>query len=126
MTQSSIQDIPGSPFDDDKLHEECGVFGIYGHEEAGALAALGLHALQHRGQEAAGIVSHDGHHFHSHRAMGKVGDNFSSEDVINSLKGFPPSAITDMRQRVGRCFEMSSRFSPILPMAVWRSAIMAT
>lgn len=75
------------PFDDDKLHEECGVFGIYGHEEAGALTALGLHALQHRGQEAAGIVSHDGRHFHSHKAMGKVGDNFSSEDVISTLKG---------------------------------------
>ncbi|GLQ07590.1 amidophosphoribosyltransferase [Sneathiella chinensis] len=76
-----------NPFDDDKLHEECGVFGIYGHSEAAALAALGLHALQHRGQEAAGIVSHDGRHFHSHKAMGKVGDNFSSEDVIKSLKG---------------------------------------
>lgn len=88
MTQSSNQALPCLPFDDDKLHEECGVFGIFGHEEAGALAALGLHALQHRGQEAAGIVSHDGRHFHSHRAMGKVGDNFSSEDVINSLKGF--------------------------------------
>ncbi|WP_373084205.1 amidophosphoribosyltransferase [Sneathiella sp.] len=76
-----------NPFDDDKLHEECGVFGIYGHPEAAALAALGLHALQHRGQEAAGIVSHDGRHFHSHKAMGKVGDNFSSEEVIKSLKG---------------------------------------
>ena len=76
-----------NPFDDDKLHEECGVFGIYGHEEAAALAALGLHALQHRGQEAAGIVSHDGRHFHSHKARGKVGDNFSSEDIISSLKG---------------------------------------
>ena len=76
-----------NPFDDDKLHEECGVFGIYGHDEAAALTALGLHALQHRGQEAAGIVSHDGKHFHSHKAMGKVGDNFSTEDVIGSLKG---------------------------------------
>ena len=76
-----------NPFDDDKLHEECGVFGIYGHDEAAALTALGLHALQHRGQEAAGIVSHDGKHFHSHKAMGKVGDNFSTEDVISSLKG---------------------------------------
>ena len=75
------------PYDDDKLHEECGVFGIYGHGEAAALTALGLHALQHRGQEAAGIVSYDGRHFHSHKGMGKVGDNFSSEKVINSLKG---------------------------------------
>jgi amidophosphoribosyltransferase len=87
MTQQSAPRNICNPFDDDKLHEECGVFGIYGHEEASALTALGLHALQHRGQEAAGIVSHDGTHFHSHKAMGKVGDNFSTEDVINSLSG---------------------------------------
>ena len=48
----------------DKLREECGVFCISGHEEAAAVTALGLHALQHRGQEAAGIVSWDGKHFH--------------------------------------------------------------
>ncbi|MEH6525237.1 MAG: amidophosphoribosyltransferase [Sneathiella sp.] len=87
MTDSHIVDDLCNPFDDDKLHEECGVFGIYGHGEAAALAALGLHALQHRGQEAAGIVSLDGRHFHSHKAMGKVGDNFSSEEVIGGLKG---------------------------------------
>ena len=50
--------------DDDKLHEECGVFGIYGHPESAAMTALGLHALQHRGQEAAGIVSYDGTDFY--------------------------------------------------------------
>ena len=71
----------------DRLHEECGVFGVFGHEEAAALTALGLHALQHRGQEAAGIVSFDGEHFHSHRALGLIGDNFNSEDVIKPLKG---------------------------------------
>jgi len=87
MNMHDLSNIPTIPFDDDKLHEECGVFGIYGHGEAAALTALGLHALQHRGQEAAGIVSQDGRHFHSHKAMGKVGDNFSSEEVINSLKG---------------------------------------
>ncbi|MCG8490930.1 MAG: amidophosphoribosyltransferase [Sneathiellales bacterium] len=87
MTQQSVSRNICNPFDDDKLHEECGVFGIYGHEEASALTALGLHALQHRGQEAAGIVSHDGRHFHSHKAMGKVGDNFSTEDIIGALKG---------------------------------------
>ena len=54
-----------NPFDDDKLKEECGVFGIYGHEDAAALTALGLHALQHRGQEAAGIVTFDGEVFHT-------------------------------------------------------------
>ncbi|MBL8671081.1 MAG: amidophosphoribosyltransferase, partial [Alphaproteobacteria bacterium] len=76
-----------NPFDDDKLREECGVFGIYGHDEAGALAALGLHALQHRGQEAAGIVAFDGRQFHAHRALGLVGDIFGSEGVIKTLKG---------------------------------------
>ena len=74
--------------DDDKLHEECGVFGIIGHDEAAAHTVLGLHALQHRGQEGAGIVSTDGSSFHSHRALGLVGDNFSSEDVIKTLPGF--------------------------------------
>ncbi|MGI9507180.1 MAG: hypothetical protein ACR2RE_29410, partial [Geminicoccaceae bacterium] len=54
---------------DDKLHEECGVFGIIGHEEAAAHTVLGLHALQHRGQEGAGIVTTDGKSFHSHRAL---------------------------------------------------------
>jgi amidophosphoribosyltransferase len=76
-----------NPFDDDKLREECGVFGVYGHKDAAALTALGLHALQHRGQEAAGIVSFDGKHFHSHRAMGNVGDNFGSEEIIQQLPG---------------------------------------
>ena len=63
------------------------MFGIYGHVDAAAHTALGLHALQHRGQEAAGIVSYDGEHFHTHRAAGHVGDNFSSEAVIGRLKG---------------------------------------
>lgn len=71
----------------DKFNDECGVFGIYGHDDAAALTALGLHALQHRGQEAAGIASYDGTHFHSHRALGLVGDNFNSADVIAQLKG---------------------------------------
>lgn len=73
--------------DDDRFHEECGLFGIFGHDEAAALTALGLHALQHRGQEAAGIVSYDGEHFHTHRALGLVGDHFSSENVIGKLGG---------------------------------------
>ncbi|AVM73250.1 amidophosphoribosyltransferase [Magnetospirillum gryphiswaldense] len=76
-----------NPFDDDHLREECGVFGIYGHPEAAALTALGLHALQHRGQEAAGIVAHDGDVFHNHRDLGHVEDCFGSESIIRKLKG---------------------------------------
>ncbi|WP_207478465.1 amidophosphoribosyltransferase [Arenibaculum pallidiluteum] len=77
-----------NPFDDDKLREECGVFGIYPHPQSAALVALGLHALQHRGQEAAGVVTFDGKHFHSHHAMGHVGDNFSSQSgVVSRLVG---------------------------------------
>ena len=76
-----------NPFDDDKLREECGVFGVLGSPDATALTALGLHALQHRGQEAAGIVSYDGEDFPAHRASGQVGDIFGSEDVIKSLPG---------------------------------------
>lgn len=73
--------------DTDRLHEECGVFGVYDHPDAAALTALGLHALQHRGQEAAGIVSFDGARFHSERRMGLVGDNFSRREVIERLPG---------------------------------------
>lgn len=74
------------PFDD-AFHEECGVFGVFGHTDAAALAALGLHALQHRGQEAAGMVTFDGRHFHSLRGLGHVADNFSSKQAIERLPG---------------------------------------
>ncbi len=73
--------------DADKLREECGVFGIFGHPDAAAITALGLHALQHRGQEAGGIVSFDGTRFHSERHLGLVGDTFSRRDVIDRLPG---------------------------------------
>ncbi|MBX9795596.1 amidophosphoribosyltransferase [Sphingomonas sp.] len=77
-----------NPFDDDKLREECGIFGVSGgDEDAAALVALGLHALQHRGQEAAGITSWDGREFHTHRAMGHVAGNFDRDDVIRALPG---------------------------------------
>ncbi len=76
-----------NPFDDDKLREECGVFGIWGADNASSFVALGLHALQHRGQEAAGVTSFDGKHFHSHRAMGHVAGNFDRDDVIRQLAG---------------------------------------
>ena len=67
-----------NPFDDDHLHEECAIFGIYGTNEANINTALGLHALQHRGQEAAGIVTFDGRYFHAHRGLGHVGENFDA------------------------------------------------
>ncbi len=76
-----------NPFDDDKLREECGIFGVHGNETAAAVVALGLHALQHRGQEAAGVTSWDGTNFHSHRAMGHVAGNFDRDDVIRKLPG---------------------------------------
>ena len=82
MTNRSDFDLDG-----DTLREECGVFGIYGHPDAAALTALGLHALQHRGQEAAGIVSYNEGRFHSERRMGLVGDHFSSATTIDRLKG---------------------------------------
>jgi len=77
------------PFDsdDDKLHEECGVFGVFGHPDAAALTVLGLHALQHRGQEAAGIVTYDGNDFHTERHIGLVGDNFTGREVVERLAG---------------------------------------
>ncbi len=72
---------------DDRLREECGVFGIYNHKDAAALTALGLHALQHRGQEACGINTFDGKHFYSVKRRGLVGDNFTSKKIIDQLPG---------------------------------------
>lgn len=71
----------------DRLREECGVFGVYNHPDAAAITAIGLHALQHRGQEAAGIVVYDGKRFHSERRLGLVGDTFSDSRVIDRLPG---------------------------------------
>jgi amidophosphoribosyltransferase len=76
-----------NPFDDDHLREECAVFGVYGHDDAAAHVALGLHALQHRGQEAAGIVAFDGRQFHAHRGLGLVSDIFADSNVIDRLQG---------------------------------------
>jgi amidophosphoribosyltransferase len=82
------EDPPPEPgLDDDRLREECGVFGIFGHPDAAAITALGLHALQHRGQEAAGIVAFDGARFHSERRLGLVGDHFSNAATIERLPG---------------------------------------
>ena len=94
MSQS--MDVSGDnllDLEEDRLREECGVFGIYNHPDAAAITALGLHALQHRGQEAAGIVTFDGKRFHSERRMGLVGDTFSRREVIDRLPGQSPSAM---------------------------------
>ena len=81
--------ITTNPYDDDKLREECGIFGVSGSDGAAALVALGLHALQHRGQEAAGITSYDGAHFHTKHAMGLVGETFNEKNdaVMRALPG---------------------------------------
>lgn len=79
---------PAHPFDDDKLKEECGVFGAVGVENAASVVALGLHALQHRGQEAGGIVTHDfAHGFSSARRFGYVRDNFTDAETMATLPG---------------------------------------
>ena len=72
---------------DPKLKEECGIFGISNTKDASALTALGLHALQHRGQEGCGIVTFDGKQYFSEKRFGLVGDNFNKEKVLKKLKG---------------------------------------
>jgi amidophosphoribosyltransferase len=74
-------------FNLDKLREECGIFGISNHEDASALVALGLHALQHRGQEGCGIVSFDGKNYHSEKRQGLVGDHFTDPETLKKLPG---------------------------------------
>ncbi|SFF07685.1 amidophosphoribosyltransferase [Aureimonas phyllosphaerae] len=83
MTKLSFDELDG-----DTLHEECGVFGILGHSDAATLTALGLHALQHRGQEAAGIVTFDGQQFHTEKRMGLVGDHYTDPATLAKLPGF--------------------------------------
>ena len=74
-------------FEIDKLREECGVFGISNHKDASAMVALGLHALQHRGQEGCGIVSFDGNNYHSEKRQGLVGDHFTNLETLKKLPG---------------------------------------
>ena len=74
-------------FNSDKLREECGIFGISNHVDSSALVALGLHALQHRGQEGCGIVSFDGKNYHSEKRQGLVGDHFTDPETLRSLPG---------------------------------------
>ncbi len=82
-----IQKIKLKKFNLDKLREECGIFGVFNHIDASTLVALGLHALQHRGQEGCGIVSYDGKNYHSEKRQGLVGDHFTKSDVIKKLPG---------------------------------------
>jgi len=70
-----------------KLNEECGVFGIFNNKDSAALTALGLHALQHRGQEGCGIVTFDGKNFYAERKLGLVGDNFTKGKILDKLPG---------------------------------------
>ncbi len=81
--------------EEDKLREECGVFGVFNHADAAALTALGMHALQHRGQEAAGMVTFDGSRFNSERRLGLVGDHFSKKGTMERIRG--DSAIGHVR-----------------------------
>ncbi len=74
-------------FNSDKLREECGIFGVTDHDDASALVALGLHALQHRGQEGCGIVSFDGKNYHSEKRQGLVGDHFTNSETLKKLPG---------------------------------------
>ena len=114
------------PFDDDKLREECGVFGIWGADSASAIAALGLHALQHRGQEAAGITSFDGASFHSHRGDGPCRRQFRQgrgDPRARRPRRDRPCPLFDHR-RDRRC-ATSSRCSPSSPRAASRSPITA-
>ncbi len=87
MISNSVVRADWFDLDGDTLREECGVFGILGHDDSAALTALGLHALQHRGQEAAGIVSFDGNQFYSERRLGLVGDHFTDASVMDKLPG---------------------------------------
>ncbi len=87
MTQKIAKPDSAGPKYESGLRVACGVFGIFNHDDAAALTALGLHALQHRGQESAGIVAFDGSHYHTERRIGLVGDHFTKESVIGRLKG---------------------------------------
>ena len=79
---------PFDPLEDDRLHEECGVFGVTGLQDAASFVALGLHALQHRGQEAGGIITHEaGTGFHSAHRFGLVRDNFTKASLMETLPG---------------------------------------
>ena len=119
------------PFDDDKLHEECGVFGVIGVQDAATFVALGLHALQHRGQEAGGIVAYAPEPgFTSARRFGYVRDNFTSASADGDPAGRrSPSATSATRPPAPRApprSATSSRSSPSSPWAAPPSPTTAT
>ncbi|MGB0695488.1 MAG: amidophosphoribosyltransferase [Rhodospirillaceae bacterium] len=84
---AAAQDLCTDPFDDDKLNEECGVFGVFGEPDAAVLAVLGLHALQHRGQQSTGMVTYDGNQFHNVKGIGHVAKTYSDQKVRDELQG---------------------------------------
>src|SRR5207245_4561430 len=89
IARNQMQMMQKLAYADDHFHDECGVFGVFGHEEASKLTYLGVYALQHRGQESAGIVSSDGTELHLHRAMGEVEEIFTDRKStrLNSSHG---------------------------------------
>ncbi len=87
MKNSLIRKKKLKKYSSDKLREECGIFGISNHDDASAMVALGLHALQHRGQEGCGIVSYDGKNYHSEKRQGLVGDHFTDLKILEKLPG---------------------------------------
>lgn len=88
---------------DDHFHDECGVFGVFGHPEAANIAYLGLYALQHRGQESAGIVSSDGTELHLHRAMGEVEEIFQPSVLAKLPEVLRSGTRAIRRQAIRRC-----------------------
>ena len=116
--------MPSHPFDDDKLREECGVFGVIGVQDAANFVALGLHALQHRGQEAGGIVAYaaeDG--FTSARRFGYVRDNFTSRLADgDAARRRSPSATSATRPPAPRAPPRSATCSRSSPSSPWAAA----
>ena len=96
-TKTNDQDGETIP---DRFNDECAVFGVYGTNEAAVMTALGLHALQHRGQEATGIISFDGQDYHAHHGLGHVGENFGAQsghlDKLTLAKHNTPQKDTDV------------------------------
>ena len=109
----------------DKFHDECAVFGIYGHKEAANLTYLGLYALQHRGQEASGIVSGDGEHFHVHKGKGLVADIYNTH-ALEQLTGSVAIGHNRYSTAGGTISRTSSRSRSTLRLGIWRSPITAT